>query len=366
MTATDLHDVNGYPVVPDHISGTYGYQTPSLGDQAEARRLMAIAADQDDHQDNEQGHETVEAIRQRIVVGAGIANLPRPEPVAQELLYRPSVAAIYGPPGGGKTHMAIALACAVATGAGWLGHITRPGRVLYVAAEGVGGIGARVAAWCEHYGRDDLDRLSWLPMATNLGNAETVDALVEIAPDFDVIIFDTLARCSVGSEENSAKDMGIIVAALDRIRDACGGLVLIVHHTGKDVTRGARGSNALLGALDTELLVTGDSNGITMKVTKQKDAPESAPVYARLVDAADSVVAVGASGLDPDADSTRSVLAAIEALDDGTGVATGVLVEEMTEEMSRPTVQRARAALVDSGQIFNAGSDGRPRWSTTR
>lgn len=354
MTATDTYDIDGYPIPPDY-----------LDDYAEAERLSGLARVGNDHTSPEPFAPVADALRQRIVIGTGISNLPRPEAVADGLLYRPSVAAIYGPPGSYKTFMALNLACSVATGTDWLGHITKPGRVLYVAAEGVGGIGARVAAWCEYHGRDDLDQLSWLPMATNLNNPETVEALVDIAVDFDVVIFDTLARCSVGSEENSAKDMGMIVAALDRIKDACGGLVLLVHHTGKDTTRGARGSNALLGALDTELLVTGDAHGITMKTTKQKDAVEAPPVYARLVPVADSVVVIAASGLDPNADTSRTVLTAIEELDDGTGVSTTVLVEEVDDTMKRATVHRALKKLVDADLIRNVGNDHRPRWSVT-
>ena len=77
----------------------------------------------------------------------------------------------------------------------------------------------------------------------------------------------------MGSDENSAKDMGQFVAAVDRIRVETGCCVLMVHHTGKDAGRGPRGSSALEGAADTVLMLT-ESNGIRqLAVRKQKDGP---------------------------------------------------------------------------------------------
>src|SRR5438034_1345408 len=65
---------------------------------------------------------------------------------------------------------------------------------------------------------------------------------------------DTLARCFVGGEENSAKDMGLFVAGLDRLRAATGAAVLVVHHTGRESGR-ERGSTALSGAVDTLMVI---------------------------------------------------------------------------------------------------------------
>ena len=48
-----------------------------------------------------------------------------------------------------------------------------------------------------------------------------------------LIIFDTLARCMVGGDENSPLDMGRAVAAADRVRVETGAAVLLVHHPTK-------------------------------------------------------------------------------------------------------------------------------------
>ena len=53
-----------------------------------------------------------------------------------------------------------------------------------------------------------------------------------------MIVVDTLARAMPGSDENGAKDMGLVVEQCDRLRDAFQCLTLLVHHTGKDLIRG--------------------------------------------------------------------------------------------------------------------------------
>src|SRR5262245_2170784 len=92
----------------------------------------------------------------------------------------------------------------------------------------------------------------------------------------------------VGADENSIQDIGIIVAHLDRIRRAAGSCVLVVHHAGKDIANGARGSTALRAAVNTELEVAGTDDQIMVKVTKQKDAPEAPPLRFRLTPIADT------------------------------------------------------------------------------
>ena len=72
--------------------------------------------------------------------------------------------------------------------------------------------------------------------------------------------------------------MRLVVSACDRIKTATGATVLLVHHTGKDSTRGARGHSSLRGALDTELLVEGRENPRTLTVTKQRDLPTLEPI----------------------------------------------------------------------------------------
>ena len=101
-----------------------------------------------------------------------------------------------------------------------------------------------------------------IPVAVNLGpggqDAERVIAAAAVVEGrtgkaVQLVIIDTLARSMGAGDENSSQDMGAFIAACDQIRRATGATVLIVHHSGKSSNAGARGSSALLGAVDTAI-----------------------------------------------------------------------------------------------------------------
>ena len=101
-------------------------------------------------------------------------------------------------------------------------------------------------------------------------------ALTRLSPLPDLIVIDTLARTLVGADENSAKEVGEYIAAVDLIRKETGAAVLLVHHIGKNSIRGERGSSALRGAADTmmSLTLSKQPSAFTLECTKQKDARE--------------------------------------------------------------------------------------------
>jgi hypothetical protein len=88
-----------------------------------------------------------------------------------------------------------------------------------------------------------------------------------------MIIIDTLSRVLAGGNENAPDDMGALVRNLDRLRDETGAAIAIVHHSGKDAARGARGHSLLRAATDTEIEVMRDEGSklSTARVTKQRD-----------------------------------------------------------------------------------------------
>lgn len=89
------------------------------------------------------------------------------------------------------------------------------------------------------------------------------DTAASLGLDVALIVIDTVARNMVG-DENSTEDMGEFVRAIDRVWNELGCFVLTVHHSGKDVARGLRGSSALGGASDANILVQRDKEkGLT-------------------------------------------------------------------------------------------------------
>jgi putative DNA primase/helicase len=67
--------------------------------------------------------------------------------------------------------------------------------------------------------------------------------------------------------------MAKFVHACNQFQEKFDCAVLVVHHVGKDKTRGGRGSSALRGAVDTELLMEKNEDLITFSSTKTKDSP---------------------------------------------------------------------------------------------
>jgi hypothetical protein len=158
--------------------------------------------------------------------------------------------------------------------------------VLYVAAEGGFGIERRLTAFRLHLGIDAADVPFFiLTTAPDLCDpeADTEDLLAEIkhlAPSVGLIVLDTLSRVMAGGNENASDDMGALVRNCDRIREETGAHVMLVHHTGKDAAKGARGHSLLRAATDTEIEVKRDPQTkiITATMTKQRDG-EVGQVY---------------------------------------------------------------------------------------
>ena len=213
----------------------------------------------------------------RIISTADLANLPQPVPVVEGWLFKDSLAWIWGPSGSGKSFVAVDLAMHVGTGLAWHGHTVDKGRVLYMIAEGASGMAKRTDAWYEANGVAETD-VMWLPTAVNMYQPDSADALTQVVAQLQpsLIIIDTLARASVGAEENSAKDAGVLIDNMDRLRIASGGAcVMMVHHSGKEATLGGRGSSAFKGAMESELQVEGGLTNLILKNTKQKNIEHS-------------------------------------------------------------------------------------------
>jgi hypothetical protein len=175
----------------------------------------------------------------------------------------------------------------IAMGRPWFGRSVTSGSVLYVAGEGVSGIGNRLVGFkAKHDLGDDLP-FAIVPMAVNLGpggtDAERVISAAEAieartGKAVQLIVIDTLARCMGNGDENTAHDMGQFLAACDRIKQRTGATVLIVHHVGKSAQAGARGSSALVGAVDTAIEVERLESGRVARVIKQKDGADGTEI----------------------------------------------------------------------------------------
>lgn len=193
-------------------------------------------------------------------------------------------AIIYGPSGAGKSFLVLDMIASLVGGSDFFGHRV-PGtrRVALLALEGAGGVVGRVQAWEKHTGRQFPEGASLLSEPVDLLAEADVTALAEAlrAEGCQALFIDTLARAHTG-DENSVQDMGRVMAAADRLARAIDGLVVLVSHSGKDQTRGLRGSTAIYAAADTVIAVERNGTARSWRVEKQKDGEETTSVHFNL------------------------------------------------------------------------------------
>lgn len=137
--------------------------------------------------------------------------------------------------------------------------------VLYVMNEGASGADQRMSAWESMYG--DVMDVTVLTRTPMLSSRDDTDAIITEARKCGagVIIIDTLHRSTTGLDENSAKDMGPVISALDRISIEARATVIVVHHTPKD-GKGLRGTSALTGAASFIITTAKDGNRVTLSM----------------------------------------------------------------------------------------------------
>ena len=212
-----------------------------------------------------------------------IANLPPVEWMIEGVIPEKALAMMYGEPGCGKTFIALDMALSVAHKAEWQGQTVLGGNVVYVAGEGVGGLKKRIAAWHQHRELPQKAPFTVVPIAVDLmdeNNAQDLQTTIQAVADGPVsmVVFDTVAR-SMSGDENSSQDMGHVVRAMDAVREQFNCCVLAIHHSGKDSSRGARGSSSLLGAVDASMRVERMGETVSLVVEKQKDAEMMDPIW---------------------------------------------------------------------------------------
>ncbi len=149
----------------------------------------------------------------------------------------------------------------------------------------------------------DLPRKDWdIRCLRYLGNSDIANFLdpravarfIKVAGTVapTLVIGDTLARCMPGGDENSARDMGLLVEHTDEVRRRVGCTFSWVHHTNRAGT-GERGSSALRGACDTLWSL---SKMQVLTCEKQRDAEPFRRVRLRLTPCYGSCVVEVAPG----------------------------------------------------------------------
>ncbi len=345
------YDAGKYPVNADDWSEIPPPSEPPPDEDALARNGVHAA-------------DTPPVLVEQLLNRSALRELPAPEPLIVNTLDQGTTALLYGKWGTGKSFIALDWAASVATGRRWQNRHTEQCRVLYVAAEGAFGLRARFDAWETGWQTEITDDgLHVLPQAVNLTRSVDVVNLTAVVDwgGYGLVVIDTLARCMVGAEENSAKDTGVVVDAMTRLlqRTPGGrGVVLGVHHAGKD-SKTFRGSSAFEAAADTVYFVSRDGDAITLDRTKRKDGPENDTHELRLdpIPGTGSVTISRWTGGGQTDRGDRLLSTFVQYFS-----TTGAYKKELRDvsDMTTGTFHRALDDLVKSGDLINEGTDKRP------
>jgi hypothetical protein len=214
------------------------------------------------------------APRYKLLGSADLHALPPLKWRVRGVLPADGLAGLYGPSASGKSFLALDMAAAIAEGSRWFDCRVESAPVVYAALEGEAGFKLRAQAWEAHKGRALPAGLQMMMQPFKLTDPRDISDLAKVVPAGAVVFLDTLNRAAPTADENSSKDMGEILEGAKRLQSLIGGLVVLVHHTGKDTTKGLRGHSSLFAAMDAAVEVARDGDRREWKVAKAKDGED--------------------------------------------------------------------------------------------
>jgi len=182
------------------------------------------------------------------------------EYVVEDWLPAESICLLYAPKDHLKSFIAVDWFMSIATGESWKGFDVEQGACVYIAGEGNRGLKQRFKAWCIHKGVE----LKTQPIALSIVPMQVLDknnieiwakylkqAQNKLGEPIRLVVIDTLATNFGHGDENSPTDMARFLARLKiYIQAEFNCSVLVVHHTGKDVSKGSRGGSSIEGNSD--------------------------------------------------------------------------------------------------------------------
>ena len=291
------------------------FRMSALGQRAKASRddyivrTFSIARERVYH--SQKGKEFADAIfkswhekqqknsfgRFQILSEQDLFNIPPPKWLVKNVIPERGIGSIYGESGSGKSFLTLDLLAHIANGKKWFGRKVTRVPALYIPLEGQAGIPNRIKAWSKYCQLNP----DWGINSTNLefifdsldlrkseDRQELLSALKKRQWQNGVLCIDTLAQSAPGADENSSTDMGEVISALNKIQQELSCLILIIHHTGKDKSRGMRGWSGTLAAMDFALECQGKIIGAKtferdLVMQKVKDAEIGKPIRFALI-----------------------------------------------------------------------------------
>lgn len=312
----------------------------------------------------------------------GLLSVPDPTWIIDGWVIDDGASVWYGPAKTFKTFNVLDMALSVACGVEWRGNAVVQQPVLYLLGEGMGTFKYRVHVWLAKRSEGRQARF-WtipvgVPLSTPEGLANALAAIDSLPVRPGLVVIDTLNRHFGPGDENSSQDMTRFVQSVDALRAHTRAHIAIVHHSGKDAEKGARGSSALLGAVDNEFRITRTEGTqicrIECTAARHSDEPKPMTVELVKVEVTHPESGLVMSSLLPvlrdEPQGGKDAKAAGKPLSKSARMVMALLAEgpkfvkELVEEtgLKRPTVQLILADLAVSKHVYAKEAEGAKLW----
>ena len=207
------------------------------------------------------------------------------------LIPKRGVGQIYGDSGCGKSFTVGTMLSRIVEGRDLCGRKTKPCPCFHFHLEGVGYQPKRLAAdakWRREMGWDKLSGklFYWMePFSFDDRQiAEAVEVIREHTVEGEgcVIVIDTQAQASAGVQENDTAAMTTLLSKARQFARAVDGVLVLVHHCGKNPSLGGRGSSAQRADFDFQIEVRKDGDTIVWQTAKERDEADDQCVRFKL------------------------------------------------------------------------------------
>lgn len=299
-----------------------------------------------------------------------LARMPGVEWVVDGVVQEREGTYLYGGKAAMKSTVTLDLLLHVAAGRAWRGREVRRGHVLYVVLENADALPGRVKAWRELHPEADLgDRFHYTVHRFRVTEAEDWARLAAVCRQLPerpaVVAIDTQQRFQGSLAENEGTDTQRIIDLLDGLRErGHTRSTLLVHHSGKDTSRGHRG-HTNLPASHTVVLSVAKKNGhegdtVTLTAEDVNNAPSGWTLRWDARVAAGSVALTpAATTASPAVERMEAVLAALTTAGDGCSK------QALTDALDGIGTERKREWIEEAeklGVIVNRGKRSRYAW----
>ncbi len=278
LTPLELHEAEAFiamsPAEQDADLARFRHEQKALSDRERGR------LDAQEKSANDDWLDPKPASPFRVIEASEFAggDFVEPEWLIEELIPARGIGLAWGLSGSDKTGGVFDLMAATHRGVAWRDKAVKRGRSIMVVAEGEHFFANRLRAYAADRGIDVGELPAVVPSAINLGDGKQVAAFAKelLKLGAGQVWFDTLQQCAPSLDENSVKDMGQVITHLKFLSRTVGCFAGVIHHAGKSLEKGARGSSAWRPAVDVELYFESDGEHGMMRVEKLKDGPPNA------------------------------------------------------------------------------------------